>query len=79
MRRGQATGVTSLLYLTPPVAALVEWLGVRRRADARLMWAGMVVACIGVAMVTVTTARQDRAADRGTVLGRCRARGPGTP
>ena len=25
LRRGQATGVTSLLYLTPPVAAVVEW------------------------------------------------------
>src|SRR5204863_219043 len=25
MRHGQATGVTSLLYLTPPVAAIVEW------------------------------------------------------
>ena len=34
MRHGQATGVTSLLYLTPPVAALVRVGGVRRRADA---------------------------------------------
>ena len=25
LRRGHATSVTSLLYLTPPVAALVEW------------------------------------------------------
>ena len=33
MRRGQATGVTSLLYLTPPVAALVEWARLRRAAD----------------------------------------------
>jgi len=47
---GQATGVTSLLYLTPPVAALCEWwvFGV---LPTPLMWAGMVVACIGVAMV----------------------------
>jgi drug/metabolite transporter (DMT)-like permease len=51
MRRGQATRVTSLLYLTPPVAALCEWLlfGV---APSALMLAGMLVACAGVAMVT---------------------------
>jgi len=51
MRRGQATRVTSLLYLTPPVAALCEWLlfGV---APTALMLIGMVIACAGVAMVT---------------------------
>ncbi|MEO8309959.1 MAG: DMT family transporter [Caldimonas sp.] len=52
MRHGQATGVTSLLYLTPPVAALVEWAwyGV---APTAAMWAGMAIACVGVAMATV--------------------------
>jgi drug/metabolite transporter (DMT)-like permease len=50
MRHGQATGVTSLLYLTPPVAALCEWL-VFGLLPTPLMWAGMVVACVGVAMV----------------------------
>lgn len=51
MRRGQATRVTSLLYLTPPVAALCEWalFGI---APTALMLAGMAVACAGVAMVT---------------------------
>lgn len=51
MRRGQATRVSSLLYLTPAVAALCEWLlfGV---APTGLMLIGMVVACAGVAMVT---------------------------
>ncbi|HEY9063864.1 MAG TPA: DMT family transporter [Burkholderiaceae bacterium] len=54
MRRGQATRVTSLLYLTPPVAALCEWLlfGV---APTALMLLGMVGACAGVAMVTRRT------------------------
>jgi drug/metabolite transporter (DMT)-like permease len=52
LRHGQATGVTSLLYLTPPVAALCEWL-VFGVLPTPLMWAGMVVACVGVAMVTV--------------------------
>ncbi len=56
MRHGQATGVTSLLYLTPPVAALCEWL-VFGVAPTALMWAGMVVACVGVAMATRQPAR----------------------
>lgn len=51
LRRGQATAVTSLLYLTPPIAALAEWL-VFGVAPTAVMWIGMVVACVGVAMVT---------------------------
>ena len=51
LRRGEATGVTSLLYLTPPVAALCEW-AVFGVPPSAVMWAGMVVACLGVAMVT---------------------------
>jgi drug/metabolite transporter (DMT)-like permease len=51
MRRGQATRVTSLLYLTPAVAALCEWW-VFGTAPTGLMLLGMVVACAGVAMVT---------------------------
>ena len=55
LRRGEATGVTSLLYLTPPVAALVEWaiFGV---APTPTMWLGMAVACVGVAMVSTSRA-----------------------
>ena len=56
MRHGQATGVTSLLYLTPPVAVLCEWL-VFGLLPTPLMWAGMVVACIGVAMVSRAPSR----------------------
>jgi drug/metabolite transporter (DMT)-like permease len=51
LRRGQATAVTSLLYLTPPIAALAEWL-VFGVVPTAVMWVGMVVACVGVAMVT---------------------------
>ena len=51
LRRGQATGVTSLLYLTPPVAAIAEW-AVFGLAPTALMWTGMAVACVGVAMAT---------------------------
>jgi len=59
MRRGQATGVTSLLYLTPPVATLVEW-AVFGVAPSAAMWAGMAIACVGVAMVTVDAGRLAR-------------------
>ena len=61
MRHGQATGVTSLLYLTPPVAALVEW-AVYGVAPTLAMWAGMAIACIGVAMATVDAGRFGRGA-----------------
>jgi drug/metabolite transporter (DMT)-like permease len=60
MRHGQATGVTSLLYLTPPVAAIVEW-GVYGAAPTLAMWVGMAIACVGVAMVTASGARTQRA------------------
>ena len=59
LRRGQATGVTSLLYLTPPVAALCEWAVFGTRPTV-VMLVGMVVACVGVAMVTA--ARSPRSA-----------------
>lgn len=55
LRRGEATGVTSLLYLTPPVAAIAEW-AIYGVAPSGVMWAGMLVACIGVAMVTSSRA-----------------------
>ena len=59
MRHGQATGVTSLLYLTPPVAALVEW-SFFRIAPTPTMWIGMAVACVGVAMTSAAAARLGR-------------------
>jgi drug/metabolite transporter (DMT)-like permease len=50
MRRGEATRVTSLLYLTPIFAVALEWLlfGV---VPTPLTVAGIVVTCAGVAMV----------------------------
>jgi drug/metabolite transporter (DMT)-like permease len=54
LRRGEATGVTSLLYLTPPVAALAEW-AIFGAPPTPTMWLGMAVACIGVAMVTTAS------------------------
>ncbi|MCA3222705.1 MAG: DMT family transporter [Burkholderiales bacterium] len=50
MRRGEATRVTSLLYLTPIVAVAAEWLlfGV---VPSALTVVGIVVTCAGVALV----------------------------
>ena len=56
--------MTSLLYLTPPIAALCEW-AVFGVLPTPVMWAGMVIACVGVAMVTrpapLTVSRSDPA------------------
>jgi drug/metabolite transporter (DMT)-like permease len=50
MRRGAATKVTSLLYLTPIIAVAMEFAFFGVVPDA-LMITGMVIACVGVAMV----------------------------
>ncbi len=56
MRRGEATRVTSILYLTPLVAVVLEYLLFDVLPSA-LTWAGIVVTCLGVALVTVRGAR----------------------
>jgi drug/metabolite transporter (DMT)-like permease len=50
MRRGQATRVASLMYLTPVIAVILEFLmfGI---APSALSIAGMLVVCVGVALV----------------------------
>lgn len=52
MRRGAATRVTALLYLTPVIAVLLEWLmfGI---VPTPLSALGIAVVCAGVALVTV--------------------------
>jgi drug/metabolite transporter (DMT)-like permease len=52
MRRGQATRVTSLLYLTPIFAVVLEFpmFGV---VPSALSIAGIAVTCLGVALVTI--------------------------
>lgn len=51
MRHGAAARVTSLLYLTPIVAVIVEWL-VYGIVPSLVSVAGIVVTCAGVALVT---------------------------
>ena len=49
MRHGEATRVTSMMYL-PPVFAVVLELAMFRVVPSALTVAGMAVACAGVAM-----------------------------
>jgi drug/metabolite transporter (DMT)-like permease len=50
MRRGEATRVTSLLYLTPIIAVLLEWW-LFAVVPTSLTTAGVAVTCAGVALV----------------------------
>ncbi len=52
IRRGEATRVTSMFYLTPPVTALMAWIMFGEKFTA-LALLGMVAAVIGVALVVV--------------------------
>lgn len=56
IRRGRATEVASLMYLTPPTTAVLAWLIFGERLGA-LAWAGVVVTMAGVALVLRTGRR----------------------
>jgi len=51
MRHGQATRVTSLLYLTPIFAVVLEFL-MFDEVPSALSFAGIAVTCVGVALVS---------------------------
>ena len=50
IRRGRATEVASLMYLTPPTTAVFAWLLFGERLGV-LAWAGVVVTMAGVVLV----------------------------
>jgi len=50
MRRGEATRVTTLLYLTPIMAVILEWL-MFSVVPSALSVVGIVITCAGVALV----------------------------
>jgi len=60
MRHGQATKVTSILYLTPIFAVVLEYLmfGV---VPSALTLVGIAVTCLGVSLVTAGKLRQSMA------------------
>lgn len=57
MRHGQATKVTSILYLTPIFAVVLEYL-MFDVVPSVLTLAGIAVTCLGVALVTAGGARR---------------------
>jgi drug/metabolite transporter (DMT)-like permease len=56
LRRGEASRVSSLFFLVPPLAALIAWALLGESLPA-LAWGGMAVAAIGVAIATSSFAR----------------------
>ena len=52
IRRGEATRVTSLFYLVPPVTAVMAWAAFGERFSQRAML-GMACAVVGVALVVM--------------------------
>jgi drug/metabolite transporter (DMT)-like permease len=50
IRRGHATEVASLMYLTPAVTALLAWLIFGERLGV-VAWIGVVITMAGVALV----------------------------
>lgn len=56
IRRGEATRVSALFFLVPPLSAFIAWLVLDEQMHA-LAWLGMVVAAIGVWLTTRQPAR----------------------
>ena len=62
LRRGDASRVSSLLYLVPPVTAIMAW-AVFRETLAPLAIAGMALTVVGVALVAAGPRRAGPAPD----------------
>lgn len=60
LRRGEASRVSALFFLTPPLAALIAWL-ILDEALPAAAWPGMVLAAVGVALATWTRSAQPSA------------------
>ena len=56
IQRGAATQVTSLLYLVPPVTALMAWLTFGEPLTSSMVL-GMALTAVGVALVVRTPVR----------------------
>jgi drug/metabolite transporter (DMT)-like permease len=50
IREGEASRVSALFFLVPPVAAVIAWV-VLGEAIAALAWPGMVLAALGIWLV----------------------------
>jgi len=56
IQKGEATRVSALFFMVPPVSALLAWL-VIKEPMAPAAWVGMVIAALGVWLVSAKTAR----------------------
>ncbi len=59
IRRGRATDVASLLYLTPPTTALMAWLLFGEKLGP-IAWGGVLVTMAGVALVLAAGTQRDK-------------------
>ncbi|WP_342641234.1 DMT family transporter [Rhodoligotrophos ferricapiens] len=60
VRRGEASKVSALFFLVPPVAAVLSWM-ILSETMPLIAWIGMGVAAVGVAMVSNPRARAPKA------------------
>jgi drug/metabolite transporter (DMT)-like permease len=60
LRRGEASRVSALFFLTPPLAALIAWLVLGEDLPPAA-WPGMVLAAVGVALATRSRSAQPSA------------------
>jgi drug/metabolite transporter (DMT)-like permease len=60
LRRGEASRVSALFFLTPPLAALIAWLVLGEDLPPAA-WPGMLVAAVGVALATRSRSAQPSA------------------
>jgi drug/metabolite transporter (DMT)-like permease len=66
MRRGEASKVSALFFLVPPLAAVIAWAVLGERLPA-VAWIGMVLAAVGVWIATsASSPRTRQPAARGT-------------
>ena len=63
IRAGEATRVSALLFLVPPMAALIAWVLLGEQMPP-LAWAGMLVAAAGVAIAATPLAAGSRNGSR---------------
>ena len=65
MRRGQASRVSALFFLVPPLAAAIAW-AVLGESLPGVAWVGMVLAAVGVAIATREDATELSPSGRGS-------------
>ena len=58
LRRGEASRVSALFFLVPPLAALIAW-ALLGESLSGLAWAGMALAGVGVWIATRPTSGRD--------------------